>query len=232
LWGLIGTTAALSQDITLPTKVQGEPGVFLVVTAQTKGASVCWYCVTPGLSMIPPQLLKDSKSAVVLAAKPGKYTIIAWTAVNNQPTDAATCVLVVGSPPDPGPTPPGPGPGPSPGPTPPSELVQALNSALVKDGKNAAALELCKKIAAVARILADKGKSDASLKTAGDVYTLWNKSIKNVVQPSDILQTRLAIGAYLNSKLPTALDAALDAPTRQQMFEEFSKIAAALEGLQ
>ncbi len=229
-WWPLLTTTALGDDIGVPAQVQGNPGEFIVVTATTKGDTVRWHCATPGLSMIPPRLLSDSKSVVVMAAQPGTYKLIAWTAVNNQPSECAVCLVAIGTPPvPPAPTPPAP-PTP-PGPTPPTELMQALTDALTKDGKTSANLDACKKVAAVARILADKGKNDTGLKTAGDVYTLWSQSVKNIVQPTDITQTRLAIGAYLNSKLPTSLTAALDASTRQQLYDEFSRVAAALEVL-
>jgi hypothetical protein len=110
-------------------------------------------------------------------------------------------------------------------------LLASLTQAIAKDGKNAANLDACKRIAAVARILADKSKTDSALKTAGDVYTLWSQSVKNVVQPNDVLQVRLAVGAYLNAKLPTALDAALDTTVRQQLAAEFTNVALAMEAL-
>jgi hypothetical protein len=223
LWPMC-TASGNAQDISVPAKVQGDPGAFIVVQAQTKGDVVKWYCATPGLSMIPPALLKDSKTVVLMASKPGTYTLICWTALNGQPTDHACCQIVVGQPPEP--------PTPTPGPTPPAYLVEALTQALNKDGKSAQNLDSCKKIAAVARILAEKSKSDTTLKITGDVYTLWSQAVKNLVQPNDIPQIRAAIGAYLNAHLPTQVDAPLDANTRQQVATEFLMVATVLEGLQ
>jgi hypothetical protein len=225
LWPMC-TASASAQDISLPPKVQADPGTFIVVQAQTKGDVVRWYCTTPGLSMIPPALLKDTKTVVLIASKPGTYTLICWTALNGQPTDHACCQIVVGQSPEP------PTPTPTPGPTPPPYLVEALTQALTKDGKYAQNLDSCKKIAAVARILADKSKSDTTLKITGDVYTLWSQAVKNVVQPNDLPQVRAAIGAYLNAHLPTQVDTPLDANTRQQLATEFLIVASALEGLQ
>lgn len=106
----------------LPKEVQGEVGDFIAVTAKTNGAEVWWLVTDPSLKLFPPQLLKDSKSIVMVARKNGKYPVYAWTAVGGKSHPATVCWVIVGPPtpgPGPGPDPgPGPGPGPTPGPAP------------------------------------------------------------------------------------------------------------------
>ncbi len=105
------------QAVTLPKTVEGTVGDFIQVAAATDGKEVRWFCPDAGLSVFPTQLLKDSKTAVVVAKANGAYRLYAYTAKGDVPSDPTFCLVVVG-----GPLPPGPGPGPGPippGPTPP-----------------------------------------------------------------------------------------------------------------
>lgn len=102
-----------AQSVKLPTEVKGEPGVFVVVSAETDCPTLRWVALDAGLSMIPPGLLKDSKQAVVMAGRAGRYRILAYGAKGDQPSEPAISVVVLGdAPPDPGPKPPDPGPKP------------------------------------------------------------------------------------------------------------------------
>jgi len=99
---------AFAGDIDLPSEVKGKPGTFIRVPATTKGAVVRWLAFDEGLNVFPVDLLKDTKTAVVVAAQPGKFRIGAWTAIDGVPTEAAvTTILVEGpAPPPVPPTPP------------------------------------------------------------------------------------------------------------------------------
>ena len=108
--------SARGQTITLPAEVKGEPGAFLSVPATTDGKVVRWVAMDAGLNLFPVELLKDSKTAVVIGAK-GRYRLLAYTAVGDVPSSPAICTVIIGEAPPvpPGPTPPDPKP---PGPTP------------------------------------------------------------------------------------------------------------------
>jgi hypothetical protein len=110
--------AAEAPKVELPAEVAGDVGAFIPVRSITSGEQVRWYAVTAGLNLFPADMLKDSRSTVVTAAKPGRYDLIAWTAVDGVPSEAAKCVVVVGNAPVPPPPGPGPGPGPDPQPDP------------------------------------------------------------------------------------------------------------------
>lgn len=85
----------------LPAEVSGTPGQFIVVTAETEGKVVRWVPLDTGLSMIPVGLLKDSKTAVLMAPK-GRYRLLAFTAAGDEPSEPAVTVIVVdGAPPKP-----------------------------------------------------------------------------------------------------------------------------------
>lgn len=110
---------AWGQSVKLPAEVRGDPGSFVRVAADTDGSHVRWLALDSGLSVFPSDLLKDSKTTVVVAQKPGKYRVAAWTAKGDVPSDAAICTVVIGTPPDPGP---GPTPPDPPTPDPPAPI--------------------------------------------------------------------------------------------------------------
>jgi hypothetical protein len=122
------TTSALSAappELVLPKEVAAEPGTFVVVPATTIGKTVTWKVLDAGLTMFPSALLKDSKTAVVIAQKPGKYRLIAVTAVADEVSEIVETVIVVGNPspiPDDGKTDPIPEPKPV-DPVTPAQLV-------------------------------------------------------------------------------------------------------------
>ena len=83
-------------DIMLPETVKAQVGVFVPITAQTKGDTVRFVAIDPGLSVFPANLLADKKSTVVVASRDGTYRILAYTSVDNQPSSPAFCTIVVG----------------------------------------------------------------------------------------------------------------------------------------
>ncbi len=106
----------LGQTVTLPKEVTGEPGLFLRVPATSDGKEVRWLALDAGLSVFPSDLLRDSKTTVIVAQRPGRYRLAAWSAKGDVPGEAAITTIVIGNVPEP---PPGPGPGPNPpGPNP------------------------------------------------------------------------------------------------------------------
>lgn len=96
----------------LPKEVKGDVGDFLEVVAETEGKIVQWKALDKGMSLFPVHRLKDTKTAIVVAKKPGRYRLAAVTAVGDEPSEIAETVLIIGDPPAPGPEPdPGPKPG-------------------------------------------------------------------------------------------------------------------------
>lgn len=121
---LLFVSIGYAQNVSLPSETKGEVGAFIKVPASTNGKEVRWYSPDKGLQVFPVELLKDSKTAIVTANVPGRYRLVAWTAVGDIPSDPAICVIIVGDAPTPGP-----GPGPNPDPIPPTP------SPSVTDGK-------------------------------------------------------------------------------------------------
>jgi hypothetical protein len=95
------------QSVTLPAEVKVEPSTFAVVKAGGDCPSLKWLVLDPGLSLIPPDLLKDGSAAVVMAAAPGKYRVLCYGAKGDKASDPVICTVVVGTPAPPvPPTPP------------------------------------------------------------------------------------------------------------------------------
>lgn len=125
--------------ISIPKELAGNVGQFLEIPATTNGSVVKWAVLYPstGLNLFPMDLLKDSKTAVAVANANGIYYLHAWTALNNVPSDLATCKITIGPPipVPPGPNPPGPQPNP-PGPTPGPVTTTKLSVLFVDENSN------------------------------------------------------------------------------------------------
>src|SRR5687768_15598923 len=96
-----------AQELSLPATVAGEVGAFIVVKADTPDSLVKWRVVDAGLNLFPQELQKDTKVAVVVSLRPGRYRILAVSAKDGIPSDIAECTVVIGGAP-PTPVPPGP----------------------------------------------------------------------------------------------------------------------------
>lgn len=118
---LASALPASAQSVKLPAEVRGNIGEFIQVKADTADAYVSWLAMDNGLNLFPVQLLKDTKTAVVVSTIAGRYRLSCVTARNDKPSEFASTVVIVGNtppvPPGPGPTPEPPGPNP-PGPAP------------------------------------------------------------------------------------------------------------------
>lgn len=99
---------AAPPGLELPKEATGDVAAFIRVEAKTPGRNVRWVALDSGLALFPVELLKDSKTAVVTSAKPGRYRLLAVTAAGDEISEPAVCTVVVGE----APTPPGPGPKP------------------------------------------------------------------------------------------------------------------------
>ena len=96
----------LGQTITLPKEVTGELGGWVKIPADTDGEIVKWMTLDARLNLFPPELLNTTKIAVVTTIHAGRYDVIAWTAKDNIPSDAARTTVIIGNAPGPNPPPP------------------------------------------------------------------------------------------------------------------------------
>lgn len=91
-------------EVKLPAEIRASwPAGFVTLTAETNQKDVQWYSVSPEFQLVPREILKDSKYALGLPTKPGRYMVLAWVAEGGIPSKPAVCWIQVG---DPGPMPP------------------------------------------------------------------------------------------------------------------------------
>ena len=87
--------------LTLPPSVQGGVGKIIVLSVETQGKMVKFFPLDKGLDFADSKLLASPKIAIVTAAAPGKYRILAYSAVGDTPTEPSICVVeVTGAKPD------------------------------------------------------------------------------------------------------------------------------------
>jgi hypothetical protein len=108
-------------EIKLPLEVHAQSGTFIIVQADTPAKTVKWVILDSGMTQIPSSLLRDSKSAVLMAPK-GRYRLLAYCAVADEASEPAIVTIIVdgSQPPPTQPDPPKPPDNPPPPPeTPP-----------------------------------------------------------------------------------------------------------------
>ncbi|HYE20989.1 MAG TPA: hypothetical protein VEA69_21260 [Tepidisphaeraceae bacterium] len=214
--------------IKLPKEVHGEPGDWIIVTADTPGKHVRWVGMTPGLRVFPPHLLKDSHSAVVVSGKPGRFKLLAYTAAGDEPSDPAVVTVVVEGetpvPPDPGP-----GPGPKP-PTPPVDPFTAkVQAALASDpGTSADKAKHAAALAGFYSAMAKHVESDAAA-TVGDLLSDYRAAIPSVLPEGAIPATRKLCGSEVAAVVGDDAERKIDKGLKDQLVGLFTKLSKALE---
>ena len=78
------------QALRLPSEIKVKAGRAAALAADTVGRRVKFACATD-LEMVP----RDEKSCWVFGVRPGRYQVMAWSAVGEYPTDHVTCTVVV-----------------------------------------------------------------------------------------------------------------------------------------
>ena len=202
--------------VTLPAEVRGEVGAFVVIEAKTEGKSVRFVALDPGLSVFPPELLATKKATVIVAARSGRYRILAYSAVGDEPSEPAFCTVIIGTP--------GPDPGPTPGPT--SPLTKALQAAFDGETANDKA-----KLATLITTM-EKAADMANLPTLTTTAQLESavRAARMASLGDSLPAVRVAIGEYLASKLPTS-DTPLTPELRGAAGSAYNHVAEALKGV-
>lgn len=213
-------------QIALPEKASGDVGEFVTVKAETKAAVVGWYVPDKGLALFPVDLLKDTKTAVVVAKAPGTYRLVAYAEVDKKPVHAVVVVVVGGVPvpPDPGPNPPVPPPD-----DPFAKALQAAwdTSKLVE----AKADESRRLLAHLYREAAQTTVNDPALKTVGQLLGKLQNATDGMPELKGALTpARKVVADYLRKELPP-LTTDLNPDVRAACGRVFARVGAALEGL-
>jgi hypothetical protein len=237
---IISLTLLFSQspkpEILLPDTVPAQAGVFVPITAVTAGETVKFVALDPGLSVFPSNLLSDKKTTVVVAIKEGRYRVLAYTSINNQPSNPAYTTVVVG---DVGPIPPPvppPGPGPMP-PTPPNPkppepddgFLQSLKSVYggLQEPDKAESVKRLKQVYVFAAAEADNSKYT----NLGQLYTSVRSMAVQALKADKIVPIRDMIADELDAKLGTDPSLPMTPDNRKKCKDAFNRINTLLGGL-
>ena len=223
------TSSIYGQTVKLPAEIKGDVGSFVRVAAETDGSQVRWLALDQGLSAFPSDLLKDTKTTVVVAQRPGRYRLAAWTAKGDVPSDAAVTTIVIGDVPPGPPTPPVPPPTPPTPPIPEDPLFLKLQAAY-KLETSVTKVEELRKLAALYRQAAVI-TSDTGLTTWGQLYDVMRSAAATLGVSGKLPNIQQAIGMDLTSSLPTERSKVLDAAGREKAAVKFKHMAMLLEAL-
>lgn len=238
------TIAQPADPLKLPKEVQGQPGKFISIKAETMGKQVRWHAVDPGLEILDDlPSLKEGKEIRCIGCKLGRYRVEAYTSINDEPTPIVTCTVVVGDPP-PGPNPPNPNPpkpnppNPNP-PNPPTDpLVAKLAAVLVTDGgltpvNRAQMIALTGLYEAAADHAAKPGITSVGMLLDDIRRVAYGDGTQpGLIWPDVLVGVRKAISAEVANVLGDEPSAQLDAATRARAVDTFRRVAAALAKLQ
>lgn len=224
-------------ELLLPDTIPAQVGVFVPITAVTPGEVVKFVALDPGLSVFPSNLLSDKKSTVVVAVKEGRYRILAYTSINNQPSNPAFTTLVVGDVGPLPPTPPNPGPGPMP-PTPPTPpnppqpddpFLQSLKSVYggLQESDKAESVKRLQQVYVFAAAESDSNKYT----TLGQLYSNIRSMAVQSLKADKIVPIRDMIADQLDTALGTDPNVPLNAENRKKCKDAFSRINKLLGGL-
>lgn len=200
--------------IVVPAKISGDVGDFIYVTAEADGI-VKWFS-PDNLRLLPDDLLKDSKTAVVIAPKDGVFRLYAYTCTDGKPTDPVKCDVTARATQEPKP-PPDPPPGP---PVPMTPFEKAVFAAWQKDGspKIDALLEVWRQ----SPVLADELKIVSTDQLRAAIRVIIDKQVGN-----DLTGTRAVIFAEWDRKFSD--NWILTSPFRTTVKVKIAEIVKALE---
>lgn len=222
---VVGTSLA-DATLKLPDTVKGDPGDFIKVPATTDGKQVRWVAMDKGLNVFPVELLKDSKTAIVIAKSAGSYRLLAYTAAADVPSDPAICVIIVGDVPPTPPIPPTPIPPTPPNPSDPfTQSVLTAYNAEMDAAKSSQLLQL----AALYHVAATSTVNDSTLATTADLLARLQAARKAILPDTALTKVRDAIRIELNKTLSNSVP--LDAATRATVSATLSRVAATLDSV-
>lgn len=205
-----------SPTVTLPPEIGAKSGAFIVINAQTDCSQVKWYSVDSGLTLLPPELLRDSKTTIAIAQAGGRYRVLAWAAKGDIPSEIAVCTIVVDG------APPGPPPA-------PDTFTPALKAAWVVETSTTRNRDK-EFLAALYR----SGKAVAgTCKTANEFQTKMNAAAENQALgiPGKLMGLRRICWAEIVRVALPAENTPIDAATLKVLGEVLDKIALGLDGL-
>ena len=204
------------QKVEMPAEIRGEVGSFIAVRPKTDGKLVRYYSLDSGLNSFPAELLSDPTATVVTAPKPGRYRLLAYTALGDRPSDPVIVTIVVGGAAPP--TPPVPTPG---------EYERSLldiYGALQDTDRDATRIALAK----VYRACVTECMGNHA--TAGDLYQALVK-IASAVPATKLSTLRDRVGAEVSKVVPNDPTLPITAAQRASVGDIYERTATLLESI-
>lgn len=201
------------QKIELPAEVRGEPGAFIAITPKTDGKRVKYYSLDAGLNSFPAELLSNPTATVVTAPTPGRYRLLAYTALGDMPSDPVIITVIVGEA--------------APKPKEPSAYEKALLSiwgAIQEPDRDASRVA----VAQMYRACAVEARKQYD--TAGALYEALLK-ISSTVPRGKLTTLRERVGFEIASVVPDDPGAIITPAQRQQVADIYAITAALLESV-
>lgn len=202
------------QKLELPAEVRGEPGAFISVVAKTDGKRVRYYSLDAGLNSFPAELLSNPAATVVTASQPGRYRLLAYTALGDVPSDPVIVTVIVGEPQPPRPK----------EPTAYERSLLSIWGAIQEPDRDASRVA----VAQVYRQCATEARKQYD--TAGALYEALLKLSAGVPR-SKLSTLRERVGAEIATVVPDDPAAAITPTQRQQVADIYATTAALLESI-
>lgn len=195
--------------LTVPAAVSAAPAVIAEIRADTAGAVVRWVVLTPGLSV----RALDGGRVLLVSGPPGRYELLAYTALGGVPSEPARCAVTIGPPPAPEPADP---------------LARKVRAALAADPERDAAKRRrqAKQLAVLYRELAREA-ADPALTSPAEFRRIARDAAAKMIGPDALAGVRTEVAAELAALLPT--DAPFADAQRAAVAKLFERLAAVLD---
>lgn len=226
IWFTLVLSLGQSPVLEFPKQFTGQPSQPIEIKpSQTNGKRVVYAAVSPGLFVFPNGLLKDEKVTVVWAPMPGRYRVLAATAIADNPSEFAQIEVVVGTPPDPIPVPPVP-PAPVPVDDPVLEILRPVWGALSEPNKEEKRDKLAKVYAEIAQVYRDQ-----AFLTVGQAFSKASEIRRSMLNDSDLGQLRATVGDEVNKVLPRDPSTVLNQELRDRASATYLRMSRLIASL-
>ena len=204
--------------------ISGRVGQYVVIKpSKLEGKSVKYFTSSPGLEVFPSDLLADKTATVVSSVLPGRYTLIAYTALGDIPSDPAIIEVIIGNP-NPNPTPPAP-------PKPPEndplmDPLLAIWGALDEPNKVQSRdklVQIYRQSAAVYR--------DPAFSTVGQAFQRSKEISQSLLPNSALNSLRVRIGEELKRTSPVDPSMPLTQDLRASVASQLERMANLVDSL-
>ena len=205
--------------VELPAEVRAQPGRLVTLSARSTGRVIRWALASDEADLVP---FPGGQTALFCAAKPGRYLVLAWTATEDLPSEAARCVVIISEVP---PVPPKP-----PDPEPVDPLTRDFRRLYLEDstpGKRQHLAQL-----AVLYREAVRFAERPEIQTAGELAHRIRQASASLLPVDALIPLRKRIAEEISRLLPIDSDQLLDSTRRATAAQLFARIATSLEGLQ